>query len=246
MSVLRAKAHRETLARTPLRALRVDEPSSYAWHALLSPGGTPDDKHFLPRILGLATTLEARGVMGLDVESIVTTLERLDGLESPLVLPPDAVVAWCGRALARLGVEASADLRTGLSRAVRKALAHVDATAGDGVLMLPMAAEVAGVSPSRLTHLFTREVGIPFRRYVLWWRMRRAAESLHDGRSLTEAALAAGFADAAHFSRTFKAMFGMPPSALLAATDLVTSAWHAGDDAARPQRSSGPATSGPR
>ena len=34
------------------------------------------------------------------------------------------------------------------------------------------------------------------------------------GRSLTEAAHSAGFYDSAHFSRTFHAMFGMPPSAV--------------------------------
>jgi AraC-like DNA-binding protein len=33
--------------------------------------------------------------------------------------------------------------------------------------------------------------------------------------SLTEAADAAGFADSAHFSRTFRAMFGLTPSQIL-------------------------------
>jgi AraC-like DNA-binding protein len=35
------------------------------------------------------------------------------------------------------------------------------------------------------------------------------------GHSLTEAAYQGGFADAAHFSRTFRRMFGLPPSQLL-------------------------------
>ena len=35
------------------------------------------------------------------------------------------------------------------------------------------------------------------------------------GSSLTDAAVEAGFADAAHFTRTFRGHFGIPPSALL-------------------------------
>lgn len=34
------------------------------------------------------------------------------------------------------------------------------------------------------------------------------------GSSLTEAAHAAGFADSAHFSRTFRRMFGVAPASL--------------------------------
>ena len=37
---------------------------------------------------------------------------------------------------------------------------------------------------------------------------------LAGGRSLTEAAHEAGFADSAHFSRTFRRMFGLPAAAL--------------------------------
>lgn len=69
------------------------------------------------------------------------------------------------------------------------------------------------ISPSRLRHLFVDEVGLPFRTYVLWERLRRVIQGL--GReTLTHAALAAGFADAAHMTRTFRRMIGVPPSAL--------------------------------
>ena len=77
---------------------------------------------------------------------------------------------------------------------------------------LSVAAAAAGLSPSRFQHLFTREVGVPFRRYRGWQRLRAAIREAAQGTSLTAAAHAAGFADQAHFSRAFRAAFGAPPS----------------------------------
>jgi len=77
-----------------------------------------------------------------------------------------------------------------------------------------LAAGVA-LSPSRLQHLFSAEVGIPIRRYALWCRLRWATWELARGSSVTRAAHAAGFADAAHLSRTFRRTIGFTPSALL-------------------------------
>jgi AraC family transcriptional regulator len=68
------------------------------------------------------------------------------------------------------------------------------------------------LSPSRLAHVFQLATGIPVRRYVQWCRLRAAIEAALQGRSLTDAAHEAGFADAAHLSRTFRAMFGIAPS----------------------------------
>lgn len=74
---------------------------------------------------------------------------------------------------------------------------------------------IACLSGSRLQHLFKAQVGIPIRRYSLWLRVRRVMEQVVDGTPLTDAVLTAGFADAPHFSRIFKAMFGIPPSTLV-------------------------------
>jgi AraC-like DNA-binding protein len=72
------------------------------------------------------------------------------------------------------------------------------------------AAGVACLSESRFSHLFVREVGLPFRTFLLWRRLMRAVEGMAAGRSLTAAAHEAGFSDSAHFSRTFRRMFGLP------------------------------------
>jgi AraC-like DNA-binding protein len=101
-----------------------------------------------------------------------------------------------------------------LSPHVVAALAYLD-EAIDGRPNLEEAAATAGISPSRLTHLFTEEIGIPFRNFVLWLRLRRVLDEVSEGANLTEAAFAAGFSDSPHLSKVFREHFGMSPSALL-------------------------------
>jgi len=74
-----------------------------------------------------------------------------------------------------------------------------------------LASEV-GLSPDRLRHLIREQVGIPLRLYRRWVRVLIAIECLQDGDSVTDAACAAGFADTAHLSRTFRKSFTFPPS----------------------------------
>ena len=84
----------------------------------------------------------------------------------------------------------------------------------DGPITLAAVAKAVHRSPSRLAHRFREATGVPLRRYVLWSRLRTATEAAMRGASLTEAAHLAGFADSAHLSRTFRAMFGVAPSLL--------------------------------
>jgi AraC-like DNA-binding protein len=79
---------------------------------------------------------------------------------------------------------------------------------------LAEAAALAGLSPGRLRHLFVEETGLPLKSYWLWQRLGRAVDGYGRGASLTEAAHDAGFADSAHFSRTFRRTFGAPATAL--------------------------------
>ncbi|MCF8504777.1 MAG: AraC family transcriptional regulator [Caulobacter sp.] len=84
----------------------------------------------------------------------------------------------------------------------------------DGPVSLSDAVAVGGLSASRLRHLFVEQTGLPFRTYLLWLRLTRALQAFAAGASLTQAAHEAGFADQAHFSRTFRRMFGIAPAAL--------------------------------
>lgn len=91
-------------------------------------------------------------------------------------------------------------------------------------LTVPVPLELAaavGLSASRLQHLFREQLGITLSEYARWQRIKRAGLSLQHGYSLTEAAHAGGFADSAHFSRTFRAMFGLPPSTLMRGSSAV-------------------------
>lgn len=73
-------------------------------------------------------------------------------------------------------------------------------------------AAIAHLSPSRLQHLFSEQVGVPIRRYLLWQRVLTAMALLAEGVSATRAAHAAGFADGAHLSRTTRRMNGVTPT----------------------------------
>ncbi len=75
-------------------------------------------------------------------------------------------------------------------------------------------AGAAGLSSRRFRELFAPQVGLSCRQYLLWTRLECAIRELARGASLTEAALTAGFADAAHLTRTFRRMVGIPPSAI--------------------------------
>ena len=77
--------------------------------------------------------------------------------------------------------------------------------------MEQVAAEV-GLSGWHFQHVFTRAVGVPFRRFRGWCRMRVAIQEILDGSNFTTAAHAAGFADQPHFARDFRRTFGAPAS----------------------------------
>lgn len=76
-------------------------------------------------------------------------------------------------------------------------------------------AAVVHLSPSRFRHLFVAHTGTSLRAWLLWARMEQAVESAFQGRSWTDAAHDAGFADAAHLTRTCRRVFGLAPTMLV-------------------------------
>ncbi|MEG6507631.1 GlxA family transcriptional regulator [Methyloligella sp. 2.7D] len=74
-------------------------------------------------------------------------------------------------------------------------------------------AEQAGLSLRQVQRVFQLTVGVPLSAYYLRLRLKRARERvLHGTESLTQIAVAFGFASPAHFSRSYKACFGRSPS----------------------------------
>jgi AraC-like DNA-binding protein len=75
-------------------------------------------------------------------------------------------------------------------------------------------AREACLSEDRFLHLFKEQLGITLRHYIIHQRLLRATADILTGASVTDAALDAGFADSAHFSRRFLALAGFSPSHL--------------------------------
>jgi AraC-like DNA-binding protein len=94
---------------------------------------------------------------------------------------------------------------------ILRAIAHINAHLGES-LSLEDVAQVAYLSPSRFRHLFVEQTGLGLRPYILWRRFLCAIDLVFAGESVSVAAHAAGFADAAHLTRTSKRMFGFAPT----------------------------------
>ena len=82
-------------------------------------------------------------------------------------------------------------------------------------IRLEEVAAITHLSPSRFRHLFVAQTGTSLRAWLLWARVARAVEHAFQGRSWTEAAHEAGFADAAHLARTCRRVFGVAPTMLV-------------------------------
>jgi AraC family transcriptional regulator len=128
-----------------------------------------------------------------------------------------AVVAAAHRVVHALtgGVEPTVVSDERILRAISHIKRHLDSS-----LTLEEVAGEAYLSASRFRHLFVEETGMALRPYILWRRFLRVWELLAGGESLSTAAHRAGFADAAHLTRTSRRMFGFPPSALQMAAPL--------------------------
>jgi AraC-like DNA-binding protein len=104
--------------------------------------------------------------------------------------------------------------RRTLDARIARGVLHLQSCYDDRLPVAEVARHV-GLSASRFQHLFAEEVGVPFRRYRSWHRLRAAIREVAKGESFTAAAHAAGFSDQAHFSNEFRRTFGAPPSASL-------------------------------
>lgn len=95
---------------------------------------------------------------------------------------------------------------------VSRVRAYIDAGL-QGRVSLSVAAGHARLSSGYFSRCFRRFFGVTFSRYVARRRVERAQGlMLEDGRKLCQIALACGFADQAHFTRTFGSLTGCSPA----------------------------------
>ncbi len=169
----------------------------------------PESDEYQPLIEPLGT-----GVADALVPMTVS-LAGLTDLRSLLATGGDADIAWsiCQTAL---GLGSSAARPVERDPRIEQVIGIIRGEPGRSHSVEPLAAAVH-ISPSRLIHLFREQVGIPIRRFTVWSRLRQVVRLAVGGATLTEAAHAAGFSDAAHMSNAFRQMFGFAPSVLFAA-----------------------------
>lgn len=94
---------------------------------------------------------------------------------------------------------------------IKQTLRYIRENIHNNISAAALAAKVH-LSKDRFLHLFREQTGAPLRQYILWQRLAAAIQVFVAGKSSKEAAYEAGFADPAHFSRTFQQMFGTLPS----------------------------------
>nr|WP_290955895.1 GlxA family transcriptional regulator [Halomonas sp.] len=102
-----------------------------------------------------------------------------------------------------------------LPRSVVRTLAVMEANLTQA-LPIPEVCRLVGQSQRQLTRLFQRHFGETPQQCYLGMRLDRARQLLADSRSfVTEAALASGFTQPAHFTRAYRNRFGEAPSAIV-------------------------------
>lgn len=87
-------------------------------------------------------------------------------------------------------------------------------------LSLEELAAAAGISRFKAVRAFRRVLGVTPFEYLRLVRLERAAAALRAGGRPIDVAVAAGFADQAHLSRSFVAVYQMPPGAFARAYTL--------------------------
>jgi AraC-like DNA-binding protein len=96
-------------------------------------------------------------------------------------------------------------------RALERALGFLHEHFHDSVYAHELAAH-SGVSESRLKQLFRDTLGMPWSRYLQFYRIHRALDHLGiPGRNVSETAQAVGFESLSHFNSTFRTLMGVSP-----------------------------------
>ncbi len=159
----------------------------------------------------LHLSCQEKGVDALNVDMLEPLVAKLAtafgnrAADTELIALADAVVETLAGATAKSGTPPDPRIVLALDL-MRERL-------GKTISLGAMAAAVH-LSPDRFRHLFMEETGVGFRPYLLWLRLECALAAYVAGSTLTDAAYAGGFADSAHFSRTFRKMFGIAPASV--------------------------------
>lgn len=153
----------------------------------------------------------AGGMAGMDLAGEL--IRRTGGADARALA--DRVGDWFihpePRPASRLQRPALAQRYRGASPRVLTALAAMEAHLGEPWSRAALA-DAGGTTIRQLERSFTREIGQGIAGHYLQLRLDRAAQLLRTtGLPVTEVALACGFSAPSHFSRSFRARFGVAP-----------------------------------
>ena len=96
---------------------------------------------------------------------------------------------------------------------IKKILIYIERNFGTNITLEELA-NSANISTSTCLRLFTTVLGTTPIKYLLTFRLQKAAEELKriNGRTVSEIAHSCGFSDASYFNRCFRKEFGVTPS----------------------------------
>lgn len=188
-------------------------------HRLSAPSQTAKILYIDPSLV--REGYEKLGAGGVGSLSLSSAQER--ALEQALAAGPASRTTEFSFELTQLIWPANSDHAAlpSIDPRIVRSLEDIDA-ADDLNITLDRAARAAGLSTGRFRHLFSAQIGMPLKSYLLWRKLQLAIQSLAKDSSLTRAAHIAGFADSAHLSRTFKRTFGLSPNELNRKANVTT------------------------
>jgi AraC-like DNA-binding protein len=153
-------------------------------------------------------------LFGIDVRALDSSAVALDGLFGARGRIVGEQVLECTSRRERWKVLANF-LRTFMGRRVRRAATvatHVLATLDDRGVHADAIAHQVGTSWRTIERAFDVAIGLSPRQFVQIRRVSAAANHLRSGAlGLADIAAACGFADQAHFTRTFQTLVGISP-----------------------------------
>ncbi len=141
---------------------------------------------------------------GSDALAAVQALESL----------PDIQV-WLEQFVARIFERLRGNVKSRTQMIVKKAKDYIEGNYQDAALSLDRIADHISVTPSYISGVFKKQLGISIISYLTDYRIRQAMSLMDRDPLLTvgEVAEAVGYADAFYFSKVFRKQAGISPSA---------------------------------